>query len=69
MSNTETSPEQTAAREKAEAVIQSCTNCEHFASAVPYIELFKKQFNDQTAYNELVILFKNRKQELHCFED
>lgn len=64
----EITPEQTAAREKAEAVINSCTRCDHFANAVPYIDLFLKQFQDQEAYNELVIMFKNRKQELNCYE-
>lgn len=65
----EVSPEQEAARAKAEAVIQSCTNCEHFANAVPYVELFLKQFQDQEEYNKLVIFFKNRKLELNCFSD
>lgn len=66
--NKEINPEQKAAREKAEAVINSCTNCGHFAAAVPYLELFLKQFQDQNAYNELVIHFQTRKQELNCFE-
>jgi hypothetical protein len=66
--NKEVTIEQTAAREKAEAVINSCANCEHFESTKPYLELFLKQFQDQEAYNELVLLIQKRKQELNCFE-
>lgn len=66
--NKDINSEQIVAKEKAEAIITSCTNYKHFAATIPYLELFHKQFKDQVAYNELVIKFKIRKQELNCFE-
>lgn len=66
--NNEITPEQIAATEKATAVINSCTRCDHFKTVIPYLELFLKQFNDQTAYNDLVLLFKTKQQEFNCYE-
>jgi hypothetical protein len=56
------------AKEKAIAVIESCTTCDHFENAVPYLELYLKSYSDQEGYNELVVLFKNKKIELNCHE-
>ena len=61
-------PEQIAAKEKAIAIIDSCVICEHFAHAVPFLELFLKQFKDQDAYNELMVIFNNKKIEIDCYE-
>lgn len=60
--------QETPAKEKAIAVIESCTTCDHFENAVPYLELYLKSSGDQEGYNELVILFKNKKIELNCHE-
>ena len=59
-------PEQIAAKEKALAIIDSCVICEHFDNAIPFIELFLKQFKDLDAYNELIGVLKNKKIELNC---
>jgi len=55
-------------KDKAIAVIESCATCEHCDNAVPYLELYLKSSNDQEGYNELVILFKDKKIELNCHE-
>ena len=60
--------EQIAAREKAIAIIDSCIICEHFENGESFIELFLKQFKDLEAYNELMVILKNKKLELNCHE-
>lgn len=67
MNNTQTQ-ETPSAKEKAIAVIESCTTCDHFENAFPYLKLYLKSSDDQEGYNELVILFKNKKIELNCHE-
>jgi hypothetical protein len=64
----EITPEETAAKEKVEAVIQSCTNCEHFKFAEHYLGLFNKQFNDKEAFDDMKSLMAKRKLELNCHE-
>lgn len=66
MNEKEITPEQIAATEKAIAVIESCTTCEHFVNAVTYIELFKNQFEDKEAYDELNRLYSLKQIELNC---
>ena len=58
--NKELNPELIAAKEKAQAIIESCVTCDHFSSVVPYIELFHKQFNDENSYNDLLNLYQER---------
>ncbi len=66
--NKEMSPEEIAAKEKVEAVIQSCTNCEHFKFAEHYLELFNKQFNDKEAFDDIKSLIQQRKLDLNCHD-
>lgn len=54
------------AKEKAEAIIDSCITCDHFTTAMPYIELFYKQFNDEVVYKELMDLYEKKFNELQC---
>lgn len=54
------------AKDKAEAIIESCVTCDHFNTAIPYIELFYKQFNDETLYKELMELYYKKFNELQC---
>ena len=42
MSEKEKNPEQIAAEEKTIAIIESCEDCNHIASAISYLELFLK---------------------------
>lgn len=61
-------PEQIAAKEKAIAIIESCTLCEHFTNAEIFLNLYRKLFNDQEEYNELINLMKSKKIELKCYD-
>lgn len=54
------------AKEKAEAIINSCVTCDHFDTAIPYIELFYKQFGDKEVYDELMKLYTDKFNELQC---
>jgi hypothetical protein len=54
------------AREKGIVIIESCTNCEHFEGAKLYLELYHSQFNDQESYDELILIYEKKKQELNC---
>jgi hypothetical protein len=54
------------AKEKAEAIINSCVTCDHFDTAIPYIELFYKQFGDKEVYDELMQLYTDKFNELQC---
>jgi hypothetical protein len=69
MSNKEKTPEQIAAEEKAIAIIDSCEDCNHIASAISYLELFVKTFNDEKTYNELITLLKYKQKKLNCYAD
>ena len=53
-------------KEKAEAIISSCVTCDHFETAIVYIELFYKKFGDIDIYNELICLHNNKFDELRC---
>ena len=59
---------QTVAMDKAIAIIESCTSCEHFEKASNYLELYLKSTSDQDGYNDLIKLFNEKKIELKCFE-
>jgi len=59
-------PEQIAAEDKALAIIESCTICDHFDNAEQYLELFKIQFSDEQTYDTLVLALKSRKEMLIC---
>lgn len=67
MSNKEKNPEQIAAEEKAMAIIDSCEDCNHIASAISYLELFLKTFNDEETYNELNGILKYKQKKLNCY--
>jgi hypothetical protein len=67
MSDKEKTPEQIAAEEKAIAIIDSCEDCNHIASAISYLELFVKTFNDEKTYDELLILLKYKRKKLNCY--
>jgi len=67
MSEKEKTPEQIAAKEKAIAIIDSCEDCNHIASATSFLELFLKTFNDEETHNELIILLKNKQKILNCY--
>lgn len=54
------------AKEKGQAIIESCTTCEHMLAAKPYLELFLKQFGDVEGYEELVGLYEQKRIELNC---
>jgi hypothetical protein len=54
------------AKEKGQAIIESCTTCEHMLAAKQYLELFLKQFSDVEGYEELVSLYEKKKIELNC---
>ena len=54
------------AKQKAEAIIESCVTCDHFNTVIPYIELFYKQFGDEELYNELMNLYEDRFNALQC---
>ena len=54
------------AKEKAEAIIKSCVTCDHFDTAIPYIELLYKQFGDKEVYDKLIILYTDKFNELKC---
>ena len=66
--NKEMTPEEIAAKEKVDAVIQSCITCEHFKFAEHYLDLFNKQFKDQEAFDEMTLLMTQRKKELNCID-
>jgi hypothetical protein len=66
--NKEMTPEEIAAKEKVEAVIQSCTTCEHFKFAEHYLELFNKQFKDEEAFDEMKSLMSQRKLDINCYD-
>ena len=67
MSEKEKKPEQIAAEEKAMAIIESCEDCNHIASAFSYLELFLKTFNDKELYNQFIILLKYKQKKLNCY--
>jgi hypothetical protein len=67
MSEKEKNPEQIAAEEKAIAIIESCEDCNHIASAISYLELFVKTLNDEKTYDELLILLKYKRKKLNCY--
>lgn len=54
------------AKEKALEIIESCTICDHFEGAKSYLDLYLSQFNDEETYNELVLIYEKKKQELNC---
>lgn len=54
--------------DKGFAIIDSCTNCEHFENANNYIELYLKSSNDQDGYDNLIKLFNEKKIALKCFD-
>jgi hypothetical protein len=54
------------AKEKGIVIIESCTNCEHFKTVKLYLELYLSQFDDQESYDELVLIYEKKKQELNC---
>lgn len=54
------------AKEKAEAIINSCVTCDHFDTAIPYIELLYRQFGDKEVYDELMQLYTDKFNELQC---
>jgi hypothetical protein len=54
------------AKEKGATIIQSCTMCEHLTSAKLYLELYLSQFDDQESYDELILIYDKKKQELNC---
>ena len=56
-------------KDKAIAVIESCTTCEHFVNAFQYLELYLESSSDQEGYNDLVILFKDKKIEINCYDE
>lgn len=58
--------EQFNAEEKAMAIIESCTVCDHFDNAEQYLELFNIQFKDEYAYHLLSLALKYRKEKLKC---
>jgi len=60
------SKEQTEAKEKAIAIIESCHICEQFNNAKSFIDLFYKQFKDVEEYNSLVEILRKKKKELNC---
>lgn len=64
----EKSQEQILAEEKANAIIDSCTVCEHIMNAKSFIELFLKTFNDENVYNELLIKLETKKNQINCYE-
>ncbi len=66
MNREEKNQEQIAAEEKAMAIIESCTICDHFDNAETYLELFNTQFKDEYSYSLLSIELKNRKEKLNC---
>jgi hypothetical protein len=66
MNDKETTSELLIAKEKAQAIIESCVTCDHFTTVIPYIELFYKQFGDEDAYKELLKLYDDRFNELQC---
>ena len=55
-------------KDKAVAVIESCATCKQFVNAFQYLELYLESSNDREGYDELVILFKNKKIEVNCHE-
>ena len=69
MTEKEKNTEQIAAEEKAIAIIESCEDCKHIASAFSYLELFFKTFNDEKTYGELIILIKYKQKKLNCYAD
>jgi len=66
--NKEMTPEEIAAKEKVEAVIQSCITCEHFKFAEHYLDLFNKQFKDEEAFDEMKSLMQQRKLDINCHD-
>ena len=59
--------ESIAAELKAEAIIDSCTKCEHIENAKLYIELFNERFNMIHPYKRLCNLLEAKKLKLKCF--
>lgn len=64
----EMTPEEIAAKEKVEAVIQSCITCDHFKFAEHYLDLFNKQFKDEEAFDEMKSLIQQRKLDINCHD-
>jgi len=62
----EKTPEQIAAEDKAMAIIESCTMCDHFDNAEKYLELFNNQFNDEYTYHVLSLSLRYKKDSLNC---
>jgi hypothetical protein len=54
------------AREKGIVIIESCTNCDHCEGAKLYLDLYLSQFDDQESYDELILIYEKKKQELNC---
>lgn len=46
------------AKEKAIAIIESCTTFMHYENAAKFLELFLQQFNNRKDYEELVMLLR-----------
>jgi hypothetical protein len=59
---------QTYAKEKAIAIIDSCFRCEQFDNAITFIDLFYKQFKDENEYKLLLDILKKKKIEINCHE-
>ena len=66
MDKEEKKPEQFNAEEKAMAIIESCTVCDHFDNVEQYLELFNIQFKDEYAYHVLSLALKYKKDSLNC---
>lgn len=54
------------AKEKGIVIIESCTNCEHIEGAKAYLDLYLSQFDDQESYDELIIIYERKRNELNC---
>ena len=51
---------------KALKVIESCTTCSEFNSAINYVVLFKDKFRDVNSLNQLMIALEEKNVEIGC---
>lgn len=57
------------AQEKAEAIIDSCINCEHLKHAKEYVRLYLAKFKDNVdpiSFNKLMQKFSYKKTNFNC---